>query len=110
MGSAFIYFLLNLYPFKGVNSSSLSNCFQFIGIPTQLTTLKWWTPSLGYQVAAAILEALHFSARGVTTVPSSNPGYITSDHDRESHRAQHNWPTIVRVWLYCKYEFELVLT
>ena len=32
-------------------------------------------------------KALHLSARGVTTVPGSNPGCITSDRDWESHRA-----------------------
>ena len=35
-------------------------------------------------------KALHLSARGVTTVPGSNPGYITSGRDWESHRAAHN--------------------
>jgi hypothetical protein len=43
-------------------------------------------------------KALHFSARGVTTVPGLNPGCITSGRDCESHRAAHNWPSIVQVW------------
>ena len=32
-------------------------------------------------------KALHLNARGVTTVPGSNPGCITSGRDCESHRA-----------------------
>ena len=39
------------------------------------------------------LKALHLNARGITTdTPGSNPG-----HDWESHRAAHNWPTVVQV-------------
>ena len=40
--------------------------------------------------------APHLSARGVTTVPGSNPGCITFCCDLESHRAAHNWLSIVR--------------
>ena len=43
-------------------------------------------------------KALHLSARGVTTVPSSNPNYHTSSHDCESHRVTHNWASVIRVW------------
>ena len=35
-------------------------------------------------------NALHFSARGVATVPGSNPGCVTSGCDWESDRAAHN--------------------
>jgi hypothetical protein len=41
-------------------------------------------------------KALHLSARGVTTVPGSNPGCITSGRDWESHRAAHNWPSVIQ--------------
>jgi hypothetical protein len=41
-------------------------------------------------------KTLHLSARGVTAMPDSNPGCITSSCDWESHRAVHNWPTVVR--------------
>ena len=40
-------------------------------------------------------KALHRSARGVTTDLGSIPGSITTGHDRESHRAAHNWPSVV---------------
>ena len=43
-------------------------------------------------------KAMHLSARGVTTVPGLNPGCITSGRDWESHRATHNWPSIIQVW------------
>ena len=45
-------------------------------------------------------KALRRSARGVTTDPGSIPGCITTGHDREPHRAAHNWPSVVlvRVW------------
>uniref|UniRef100_A0A8C7HZ56 G protein-coupled receptor 155 n=1 Tax=Oncorhynchus kisutch TaxID=8019 RepID=A0A8C7HZ56_ONCKI len=39
-------------------------------------------------------NALHHSARGVTT----DPGSIITGCDRESHRVAHNWPSVVRVW------------
>jgi hypothetical protein len=42
-------------------------------------------------------QALHFSARGVTTDPGSIPGCITTGRDWESHRAAHNWPSVVRI-------------
>jgi hypothetical protein len=42
-------------------------------------------------------NALHLSARGVTTDPGSIPGCVTTGHDQETHRAAHNWPSIVRV-------------
>ena len=35
--------------------------------------------------------------RGVTTDPGSIPGCITTGRDRESHRAAHIWPSVVRV-------------
>ena len=54
---------------------------------------------LGSQVGQQS-KALHLSARGVTTVPGSNPGWITSGCDLESHRAAHNWLSIVSVLLY----------
>ena len=38
------------------------------------------------------------SVQGVTAVPGSNPGRITSGRDWESHRAAHNLPSFVRVW------------
>jgi hypothetical protein len=41
-------------------------------------------------------KALHLSGTGVTPIPGSNPGRITSGRDWESHRAAHNWPSIVR--------------
>ena len=37
------------------------------------------------------------SARGAITDPGSIPGCITNGHDWESHRAVHNWPSVVRV-------------
>ena len=45
-------------------------------------------------------KALHLSARGVTTDPGLIPGCITTGCDWESHRVQHNWPSViqVRVW------------
>ena len=45
-------------------------------------------------------KALHFSARGIPTDPDSFPGCITTGRDWESHRAAHNWPSVVwvRVW------------
>ena len=39
----------------------------------------------------------HCSARGVTTDPGSIPGCIITGCDQESHRAAHNWPSVVRV-------------
>ena len=52
-------------------------------------------------------NALHLSARGITTDPGSIPGFITTGRDWESHRAAHNWPSKVRVWVghQCKYEW-----
>jgi hypothetical protein len=43
-------------------------------------------------------KTLHLSARGLTAVPGSNLGCITSGRDWESHRAAHNWPSVARVW------------
>ena len=37
-------------------------------------------------------KALNLSAKGSTTYPDSILGCITTDRDRESHRAAHNWP------------------
>ena len=42
-------------------------------------------------------NALHLSARGVTTVPGLIPGCITSGRDWETHEAAHNWPSVIRV-------------
>ena len=42
-------------------------------------------------------KALHRSDRGVTTDPGSISGCITTGRDRESHRAAHNLPSIIRV-------------
>ena len=47
---------------------------------------------------AQLSKALHLSARGVTTDPGSIPGCITTGCDWESHRAVHNWPSVIRVW------------
>ena len=44
-------------------------------------------------------KALHLSGRGITTVPGLIPGCITSGRDWESHRAAHNWPSVIRIWL-----------
>ena len=52
---------------------------------------------LGYRVAQWS-KALYLSARGIPTVPGSNPGCITFGCDWESHRAAHIWPSAVRVW------------
>ena len=41
-------------------------------------------------------KALH----RVNTDPGSIPGFITTGCDRESHRAAHNWPSVVRVRAY----------
>jgi hypothetical protein len=41
--------------------------------------------------------SLYCSARGVTTDPDSIPGRITTGRDQESHRAVHNWPSVVQV-------------
>ena len=41
-------------------------------------------------------KALHLSVRGVTTDPGTIPGCITTG--RESHRAEQNWLSVVRVW------------
>ena len=41
-------------------------------------------------------KALHLIAIGVTTDPGSD--YLTTGRDLESHRAAHNWPTVVRGW------------
>jgi hypothetical protein len=41
-------------------------------------------------------KALHQSTSGVTTDLGSIQGCITTGCDRESHRAAHNWPTVVR--------------
>lgn len=35
--------------------------------------------------------------RSITTDPGSIPGCITNGCDRESHRAKHNWPSIILV-------------
>jgi hypothetical protein len=45
-------------------------------------------------------KALYLSSRGVTTDPGSIPICITTGCDWESHRAAHNWPSViqVRVW------------
>jgi hypothetical protein len=45
-------------------------------------------------------KALHLSDKGVTTDPGLFPGCITTGRDWESHRAAHNWPSVVevRVW------------
>ena len=48
--------------------------------------------------------------RGVTTVPGSNPGCITSHRDWESHRAARDWPCVARVGRHYKQEFVLKLT
>ncbi|CDR06146.1 unnamed protein product [Oncorhynchus mykiss] len=53
--------------------------------------------NMGFRVAQRS-KTLHLSARGVTTDPGSIPGCITTGCDRESHRAAHNWPSVVRVW------------
>uniref|UniRef100_A0A8C8F416 Peptidyl-prolyl cis-trans isomerase n=1 Tax=Oncorhynchus tshawytscha TaxID=74940 RepID=A0A8C8F416_ONCTS len=50
---------------------------------------------IGSQVAQRS-KALHFSARGVTTVPGSKPGCITTGHDWESHMAAYNWTSVNR--------------
>ena len=42
-------------------------------------------------------KALHRSARGITTDLGSIQGCITTGCDRESNRAAHNWPSVVRV-------------
>ena len=42
-------------------------------------------------------KALHRSARSVTTDPGLIPGCITTGRDRESHRASHNWSSVVQV-------------
>ena len=52
----------------------------------------------GLPCGAAGSKALRLSARGVTTVPGSNLGCIMSDCDWESHKAEHNWSSVVRVW------------
>jgi hypothetical protein len=44
----------------------------------------WWNPQCPQVVQQS--NALHLSARGITTVPGSNPGCITSSRDWESHR------------------------
>ena len=46
---------------------------------------------------AQLSKALHLSAKGITTDPGLFPGCITTGRDWESHRAVHNWPSIVRV-------------
>ena len=53
---------------------------------------------LGSRVAQQF-KALHLNARGATTVPGLNPSCITSGCDLKSHRAAHNWPSVVQVWL-----------
>ena len=40
-------------------------------------------------------KALQHSAKGITTYLGSIPGCITNIRDRESHRAVHNWPSVV---------------
>ena len=45
-------------------------------------------------------KTFQLSARGVTTDPGSVPGCITIGRDLESHSAAHNWPSIVRVWVW----------
>ncbi|CDQ85404.1 unnamed protein product [Oncorhynchus mykiss] len=39
------------------------------------------------------------NVHGIRGYPTSNPGYITSGRDWESHRAAHNWPSVVQIWL-----------
>ena len=55
--------------------------------------------SVGYLGSQVVQwsKALNLSARGVTTDLGSIPGCITTGHDQESHRATHNWPSVVQV-------------
>ena len=41
-------------------------------------------------------KALHHSAWGITTALGSIPGCVTAGHDRETHEAAYNWPSIGR--------------
>ena len=45
-------------------------------------------------------NALHLSARGITTDPGSIPGCITTGCDWKSHRVAHHWPSVIRVWVW----------
>jgi hypothetical protein len=42
-------------------------------------------------------KALYLSTSGVITDPGSTTGGIATGRDWESHRAAHNWPSVVRV-------------
>ena len=57
----------------------------------------WPTLNIYHLVGSRVAQ--HLSARGVTTVPGSDPGCITMGRVWESHRAAHNWPSVIRVWL-----------
>ena len=59
--------------------------------PRSITVLQYCV--IGLHVAQRS-KALHLSARGVTTVPGSKPGCITSVCDWQSHKAVYNWPSI----------------
>jgi hypothetical protein len=61
-----------------------------------VSAYRTWS-HLGFRVVQ-LSKALHLSARGVTANPGLNPGCITSDRDWESHRAVHNWPSVIQVW------------
>ena len=55
-------------------------------------TVNLWASRVSQQS-----KALHCSAWGVTTDPGLIPGCMTTGRDWESHRAVHNWPSVVQV-------------
>jgi hypothetical protein len=64
---------------------------------TEWTKYLEHLPNGGSRVAQRS-KTLHLHARGITTDPGLIQGCITTGHDRESNRAAHNWPSVIRVW------------
>ena len=79
------YSLLTLL---GYDTTSLAHLYLGVSpiLPSGAAVVQW-------------SKALHLSARGITTDPGLIPGCITTGFDWESHRAAHNWPSVVRVWV-----------
>ncbi|XP_055737530.1 palmitoyltransferase ZDHHC20-B isoform X2 [Salvelinus fontinalis] len=92
VAAMFCISILSLFSYHlwlvGKNRSTIGNTHS----PTRTLFFK------GSQVAQRS-KALHLNASGVTTDPGSIPGCITTGRDWKSHRAAHNWPSVVRVWL-----------
>ena len=58
-----------------------------------------WRKSRGLNIFQMRTFLTAFSnAEWHSGLSGSNPGCITTGHEWESHRAVHNWPSVVRVW------------